>query len=621
MKYIKTISTALLFLISTNFAISQSAYDIIIVGGNPGGIMAAIAAARQNKSALILERNNEIGGLPANGLGATDIATRNATTGLFKEFVNRISLYYKKTYGNNSPQALACSDGYHFEPNIAQRIFKEMIAEYKNKITIRTLRQFDSDPENLVLFNNKIKKIKVTNRNNQQTEWYEASIFIDATYEGDLAAAAGIPYRIGRESQTEFNEIGAGKLYKYWEGPTGEGTTHAGDNAVQAYNYRLCLTMDEKNKTPFRRPENYNRDEYLSLIEDVLYGRNTNYTMQNVTPQQQAENARRILKGDSTSIEGDVWGIAKLTNMVTLPNGKTDANNQHLALISTDLPEENWAWPTAGWEWRDKFAKRLREYTEGLFWFAANDKALPSSFRKAISQWGYAADEYTDNQNFPRQVYVREGRRFEGVYFFTANDALPVAIGQRPPLHPTSITSSHYMLDSHAVLKREKGRIHLDGFFSYPSAIYTVPYGVMISREIDNLIFPVPVSGSHVGFSTLRMEPCWMAMGQAAGIAASLSIEEQMNIQNIDIKKLQSILIDQKATLVYFEDVDTDNPEFAILQKMALQGYLPDWKARIHETTDRNTLVQWETLSGINLKEQQGKTRLKVLKYIHSKVK
>ncbi len=177
------------------------------------------------------------------------------------------------------------------------------------------------------------------------------------------------------------------------------------------------------------------------------------------------------------------------------------------------------------------------------------------------------------------------------------------------------------MLDSHAVLKREKGRIHLDGFFSYPSAIYTVPYGVMISREIDNLIFPVPVSGSHVGFSTLRMEPCWMAMGQAAGIAASLSIEEQMNIQNIDIKKLQSILIDQKATLVYFEDVDTDNPEFAILQKMALQGYLPDWKARIHETIDRSTLVQWETLSGINLKEQQGKTRLEVLKYIHSKAK
>ena len=187
MKYIKTISTVLLFLISTNFAISQSVYDIIVVGGNPGGIMAAIAAARQNKSTLILERNSEIGGLPANGLGATDIATRNATTGLFKEFVNRISLYYKKTYGNDSPQALACSDGYHFEPSIAQRIFKEMIAEYKNKITIRTLRQFDSDPENLVLFNNKIKKIKVTNRNNQQTEWYEASIFIDATYEQQLA--------------------------------------------------------------------------------------------------------------------------------------------------------------------------------------------------------------------------------------------------------------------------------------------------------------------------------------------------------------------------------------------------------------------------------------------------
>ena len=163
--------------------------------------------------------------------------------------------------------------------------------------------------------------------------------------------------------------------------------------------------------------------------------------------------------------------------------------------------------------------------------------------------------------------------------------------------------------------------VHLNGFLGYPTSPYTVPYGVIVPKEIDNLLFPVPISGSHIGFSTLRMEPCWMAMGQAAGIAASLSIEERMKVQNIDMKKLQSILINQKATLVYFEDVDTDNPDFAIVQKMALRGYLPDWKARINETVDKNTLAQWERLSGISLKELQNKTRLEVLKYIHSKVK
>lgn len=619
MKHIRKISTVLLFLANVHFAMAQTTYDIVVVGGNPGGIMTAIAAARQNKSTLILERTNEVGGLPANGLGATDIATRNATTGLFKEFVDRIARYYQITYGKDSPQAFDCSEGYHFEPSVAQKIFQDMIAECKDKITILTMRQFDSDPANLIMKDNKIDKVKVTNRINEQTEWYEGRVFVDATYEGDLAAAAGVPYRVGRESKSEFNEIGAGKLYKYWGGPTGEGTTHAGDNAVQAYNYRLCLTKDKKNRIPFRKPANYNRSEYVSLINDVLYGYHTGSDMQHITLQQQQENARIILKGDSTHITDDRWGIAKLSNMVVLPNGKTDANNQHMAFISTDLPEENWAWPTAGWEWRDKFAQRLREYTEGLLWFAANDKALPISFRKAVSQWGYAADEYTDNQNFPRQVYVREGRRFEGLYFFTAKDALPTAIGQRPPVHSTSITASHYMLDSHAVLKREKGRIHLDGFFSYPSAIYTVPYGVMVSHEIDNLLFPVPVSGSHVGFSTLRMEPCWMALGQAAGVAASLAIDEGVKVQNVDIKKLQSTLIAGKATLVYFKDVSVNSPESDLLQKMALQGYLSGWEARCHDVADNETLSEWEALSGFRLKTMEGKTRLEVLTFINDK--
>jgi hypothetical protein len=275
-----------------------------------------------------------------------------------------------------------------------------------------------------------------------------------------------------------------------------------------------------------------------------------------------------------------MWGIERLVSNNKVPNGKVDANNQHAAFISTDLPEENWPWPTSSWEWRDKFAQRLRDYTEGLFWFAQHDEALPLQFRREIQKWGYAKTEYQDNGYFPRQVYVREGRRFEGMYFFTAKDALPVAEGQRPPVHATSITASHYALDSHAARKRESGRAHLDGFISYPTAVYTVPYGVIVPKEVDNLLLPVPVSGSHIGFSTLRMEPCWMALGQAAGAAASIAIDDRCGVQQVNINKLQDRLLDEGATLFYYEDMTPADKDFKQAQRLGLQGKITSWKAK-----------------------------------------
>jgi hypothetical protein len=609
----------LVFLCFISFnASGQSSYDLVIVGGNPGGLMAAISAARLGKKSVILERTNYIGGLPANGLGATDIATRAATTGLFREFVDRVKKHYIDTYGEKSEQVKVCSDGYHFEPSVGAKVFADMIAEYKDYITVLTMRQYDADDENIVLFDGKIQSIRILNRITNKMEEYKGKIFLDATYEGDLGAAARVPFRTGREGIEEFNERGAGRVYKYWAGPESSGTTFQEDNAVQSYNYRLCLTNNPSNRVTIKKPANYNRDEYVSMIEDVWTGRHTQYQMQFVTGEMMEANRKHIAAGNPTQIPGDVWGIAKITNIVHVPNMKTDANNQHAVFLSTDLPEENWPWPTSSWEWRDKFAQRLREYIEGLFWFAQNDKELPANFRKAALDWGLSKDEYTDNGNFPRQVYVREGRRFEGVYFFTANDAIPVAIGQRPPVHASSITASHYALDSHAVRKREKGRVHLDGFLSYPSAVYTVPYGVIVPKEIDNLLLPVPVSGSHIGFSTLRMEPCWMALGQAAGIAASLSIDNKVKVQNIEIDKLQKELINQKSTIYYFKDVQYQHPDFGLLQKMGVDGYLPDWEARPDESIDIVTFNNWEKLSGKSLKSVEvGKTtRLDVLKLI-----
>jgi hypothetical protein len=577
--------------------LAQTEYDLVIVGGNPGGIMAAIAAARMGKHSVILERTAHVGGLPANGLGATDIATRAATTGLFREFVDRVRKHYADTYGEASEQVKLCSDGYHFEPSAGAKVFGEMLAEYRERITVLTMRQFDAEDGNVTMRDNRIENIRILNRETGETEIYKGAVFLDATYEGDLGAAAGVPFRTGREGRDEFGEPGAGRVYKYWSGPEADGTTFQADNAVQSYNYRLCLTNNPANRVAIKKPAHYNREEYASIADDVWAGRTTNAAMLGVTDAMRDENRRLIASGQPSALPGDRWGIHRITNIVHVPNAKTDANNQHDAFVSTDLPEENWPWPTSSWEWRDRFARRLREYTEGLFWFAQNDPALPAHFRKAAREWGLAADEYVDNGHFPRQVYVREGRRFECACFFTANDAIPVMPGGRPPLHDASITASHYALDSHAVRKREAGRVHLDGFISYPSAVYTVPYGVMTPREVDNLLLPVPVSGSHIGFSTLRMEPCWMALGQAAGIASALAIDEGLKVRNVPLDKLQDRLVSQQATLIYYRDVSHTDADFPLVQQMGLRGYLPDWEARLDEPVDSETLNHWRRLS------------------------
>ena len=230
---------------------AQNHFDIVVVGGNPGGIMAAIAAARQGKTSVILERTQHIGGLPANGLGATDIATREATTGLFMEFTSRIKQYYTERYGKNSQQLKDCSDGFHFEPSVAASIYQDMLNEHKDKITVLLMRQFDTEDQNITLRNGRIESICILNRENGEKELYQGDIFVDATYEGDLGAAAGVPFRVGRESKAEFGEPGAGRTYEYWKSLPANGSTGESDNAVQAYNYRLCLTNDPDNRVLF----------------------------------------------------------------------------------------------------------------------------------------------------------------------------------------------------------------------------------------------------------------------------------------------------------------------------------------------------------------------------------
>ncbi|MDA3963809.1 MAG: FAD-dependent oxidoreductase [Planctomycetota bacterium] len=565
------------------------ATDLLVLAATPGGIMSAIAAAEDGLSVAIIERSQHIGGLPANGLGATDIATRGATRGLFTRFTERVLAHYRSHYGPDSKQVADASAGYHFEPSVAEQVFTELLAEHP-AITVYCGYQFDADPARVEMQGRRPRTITITELATGAEHSFSAQVFIDASYEGDLAAACGAPFRLGREGYDDLHEDMAGPLYQSWRHPYQRVGT-GGDHRVQAYNYRLCLTSDPANRVTVTKPSAYNPAEYESLIGDL------------------AKQSWTGITGPELHLEG----IGRLTNMVVLPNSKTDANNQHLAFISTDLPEENQDWPTANWAWRDNFAQRLRSYICGLLYFAQNDERLPEDFRAACAQWGFAADEYQDNDHFPRQVYVREGRRIEGDHLFTAHDAKPIAEGLRPPVHSDSITASHYALDSHACRKREAGKPHLEGFLSTPCAAYTVPYGVMLPKAVEGLLTPVPASATHIGFSTLRMEPCWMALGEAAGVAAALSVHGGAAPRSIPVERIQARLLERGAVLVYIKDCDPADPRTPAIQRAALAGLIPDWEARLDEPAEAEQVRCWSAAAGRPAPAHAGRSRGEVL--------
>jgi hypothetical protein len=239
--------------------------------------------------------------------------------------------------------------------------------------------------------------------------------------------------------------------------------------------------------------------------------------------------------------------------------------------------------------------KRLRNYTLGLLWFTQNDPELPQWFRDQARQWGLAKDEYQDNGYFPRQVYVREGRRIQGEYDFSAHDAVVAPDAARTVIHPSSITAAHYAIDAHALRKREPGKRALDGFLGlgHITRPYTVPYGVIVPRKIDGLLVPVAVSATHLGFGTLRMEPCWMAMGQAAGVAAHLAIQSGRPVRQIEVPRLQRQLLEQGQVLVPYRDFKGDEPWFKAMQYFGARGFFPFWEAEPQKPVLRGEAVLW----------------------------
>jgi len=529
---------ALPFLVALLFATSAVAAetDVVVYGGTPGGIAAAVSAARLGRSVILIEPHNHVGGMTASGLGKSDVENRAVIGGLFVEFTRRVKEHYVALYGPDSENVALCRDGYYAEPSVAEAIFNAMLAE-QNTVTVRKgWRLVDARVESDTL-----RSISVVNIATLEQSELAAKVFIDATYEGDLYAAAGAEFRLGRESRDEFGEPHAGVVYFDYESHEFlSGTTGARDDLLPAYTYRLCLTRDPGNAVRMTEPPpDYDRANYLGYFDDLAAGR------------LDAPKSYKPGRGYNAAHFGT---LVRALSVTELPNGKTDVNINPRPL-GFPFPEENRGYIAGDAATRERVCQRHRDLALGLLWFLQNDPEVPESHRKLANELHLPRDEFADNGHFPWQLYVREGRRLVGEYTLTEHDI--TGKGQEPVHHPDTIAVGEFPIDSFPCRKRQPTDTRvLEGYLGmldYITRPYEIPYRIMIPAKIDGLIVPVAASTTHVAYSSIRMEPTWMCLGQAAGVAAHLAIEHRVPPRQAPIAELQAIL-QRRGQILQHED-------------------------------------------------------------------
>lgn len=502
--------------------------DICVYGGSSAGIVAAYTAAKQGKSVIVIEPGNYVGGLTAGGLGATDIGNKFAITGVAKDFYRRIGKYYDKF------------EQWTFEPHIASKVYDDLIREadlaiHKNRRLV-SVRKEDGWIKEIVVEDSR-------NPNEKSNQKVKAKMFIDATYEGDLLAKAGVTYTTGRESSEQYGEAFNGvQLSDFHQIPDGidpyitPGDPASGllwgidtgtlapqgsaDKKIQAYNFRLCLTQDKGNQIPFEKPDNYNRDQFELLARIIEQEKWTtirsNYEID-------------TLPGGETTVRNTGCFLIK-----DMPNGKTDFNN--FGGFSTDMIGANHDYPDGDYATRQQIWKAHEDYTKGLLYFLSQDEKVPPHIRKDMSSWGYAKDEFKDLNGFSNQLYVREARRMVSDVVMTQKHCIGEEIIDDP------IGMAAYQMDSHNCQRViTNGKVKNEGDVQKGvGGPFPISYRSIVpnAEECKNLLVPVCVSASHIAFGSIRMEPVFMVLGQSAATAAVFAIDEDIPVQEVDARQL-----------------------------------------------------------------------------------
>ena len=509
-------------------------FDVVVYGGTAGGVIAAVSAARMGLSVAVVEPSHHLGGMVTGGLSATDHGTRIVIGGYALELYQRIGRKYGMPLW------------WYPEPRVAEAALNDMLTDAK---TVRIFLGQRLRERRGVLKNGTVIQEIVTEKGQR----LRGKIFLDSSYEGDLMAQAGVTYTIGRESGSKYGEALAGVrprdknhqfevrvASRYPSGqllpeisPRPRGEIGSGDARVQAYNFRLILTNNKKNQTPFSRPASYDARRYdvlLRLIEAVQRGRGSPPTL-----------------GELFLIRDD------------LPWFKAEFNNR--GPFSTDYIGHSYGYPDGSYAQRASIWQDHATYTKGLLFYMANDRHVPRALRDEMNKWGLARDEFVDNGNWPYQLYIREGRRMVGDFVMTQRDI------QTDLTKTDAIAMGSYNSDSHNVQRFEQPdrSAQNEGNMEVPVEPYQIPYRVMLpSRtQVTNLLVPVCLSASHVAYSTVRMEPQYMMIGQAAGVAAALAISADVPPQDIDITSLRRILKAQGMVDTYDSTTAPNVPPFS----------------------------------------------------------
>jgi len=528
--------------------------DVVVVGATPGGIAAAVAAARLGRDVALVEYEDHIGGIVTNGLTNADIGKQQAVGGLFHEFTQRVVRYYLAGDGGNpaGPNVKLCRNGYYYEASVAERIFHDMIGDSRDRIHLRLRHEL----KDATVADGRLVSVTCEDRAHPgRRVTFHGKVFVDATYEGDLAAMAKAPYRVGRESREEYGEPHAGRVYaRFGEPDLLPGSTGEADRAIQAFCFRLHVTQNAKNSMQIEKPVGYDRNDYRFLLEDIRSGRATKFT--------------------------------QCVQLYPMPNGKFELNSNHpdpktgVPSESFDLAEKCWDWPEATPEQRHRMYVRYLNHNVGLIWFLANDPEVPAAIRDEASQLGWCRDEWPQNGNVPRQVYVRQGRRILGDYVLTEHDGdLDPALG-RTKVQPTSIAVLEFPFDSHACHRFDPAHPGVrEGYVFIKHEPLQVPYGVLVPRKVDGLLVPVAASCSHIGYNALRMEPVFMALGETCGIAAHLAILHQTTVRAAPVAELQQLLAARQGVITFYNDLKFDDPSFPAFQWLGARGLNPGYDA------------------------------------------
>ena len=508
--------------------ITEPRYDVVVYGDSSGAVTAAVAARRLGRSVILVNPARFLGGMSGSGLGATDFLGRRSTFGgIASEFYDEIARHYGKTYVRS------------FEPHVGRMVFQKLIADEEVNVA------FDEqlDRKSGVKMEGKLI-VSITTLTGKT---YRGRMFIDATYVGDLMAAAGVTYTVGREAESQYSENLAGvrrgdtKPRAHYTqgdkdhfirdvdpyitpGDPGSGllplvykidnlTNGQGDKKIQAYNYRVCLTTDPQRRIPIEKPAGYREIDHELLL-------------------------RNFEAGDHR--------VPALIEPLAGTGTKVDWNSMHA--IGSDYASVNWEYPEASYQRRREIEAAHETYIRGHLWTLSNNPRVPANIRRKVSAYGLTRDEFTDNGGWPYMIYIREARRMMSDYVMTQDDC------EAKRAVKDSVGLASFGMDSHVVqyYVNEQGYVRRDGtIWRVPPRPYGISYRSIVPRrgECGNLLVPVCLSASHVAHGSIRMEPVFMVLSQSAATAASLAIADGVAVQNVQYAQLREQLLRDKQIL------------------------------------------------------------------------